>query len=85
MNKIILAKIRYLEGRIDNLPTIEIVQKTVEEILVNYGISKNPVEKYESKIVNSKEEVVRLSDLDFDYQSIGNSEWLMRKKMMGQI
>ena len=64
--------------------SFEIVQKTVEEILENYGISKNPVEKYESKIVNIKEEVIRLSDLGFSCQPIGNGEWLMRKKLLGQ-
>ena len=76
----ILAKIRHLEGRMDNLPTIEMVQKTVREILEECGLSKDPVEKYESKIVNSKEEVIRLSDLGFSCQPIGRSEWLMRKK-----
>ena len=35
------------------------------------------------KIVNSKEEVIRLSDLGFSCQPIGRSEWLMRKKTIG--
>jgi site-specific recombinase XerD len=79
----ILAKIKYLEGRIDNLPTIEIVQKTVREILEECGRSKDSVEKYESKIVNTKEDVIKLSDLGFSCQPIGSGEWLMRKKTIG--
>jgi len=81
----IIAKIKDLEGRIDNLPTSEMVQKIVSEVLEKSGFSRDPIEEYESKIVNTKEEVIQLSNLGFDCQSIGKSEWLMRKKILGQI
>jgi len=60
---------------------------TSEEIAIaeENGISRNPLEEYESKIVNTKEEVIRLSNLGFDCQPIGKCEWLMRKKNIGAI
>ena len=57
----------------------------MSEILEENGISKDSVEEYESKIVNTKEEVIQLSNLGFDCQPVGNGEWLMRKKILGQI
>jgi site-specific recombinase XerD len=81
----ILAKIKDLEGRIDCLPTSEMVKKTVSGLLEENGISRNLLGEYESKIVNTKEEVIRLSNLGFDCQPIGNREWLMRKKILGQL
>jgi len=48
------------------------------------GISKISMEEYESEIVNSKDDVIRLSNLGFSCQPIGNSEWLMRKKYWGK-
>ena len=77
----ILAKIKDLEGRIDSLPTSEMVKKIMSELLEENRISKNPLGEYESKIVNTKEEVIQLSNLGFDCQPIGNREWLMRKKI----
>ena len=81
----IIAKIKDLEGKIDNIPTVEMVQKMISEALEKNGVGPNFSEVYESKIVNIKGEVIRLSNLGFDCQPIGNSEWLMRKKMMGQM
>jgi len=81
----ILAKIKDLEGRIDSLPTSELVKKIVSKLLEENGISRNPLGEYESKIVNTKEEVIRLSNLGFDCQLIGKGEWLMRKKVLGQL
>ena len=81
----IIAKIKDLEGRIDSLPTTEAVQEVISEVLEKNGVGQNSSEVYESKIVNIKEEVIRLSNLGFDCQPIGNSEWLMRKKTMGQM
>ncbi len=81
----IIAKIKDLEERINSLPTSEMVQKILREILEESGLNKEPVEKYESKIVNAKEEVIWLSNLGFDCQPIGRSEWLMRKKILGQL
>lgn len=49
------------------------------------GLSKNSREEYKSKIVNTRMEDVRLSNLGFDCQPIGNNEWLMRKKTLGQL
>jgi len=57
----------------------------VSKILEENGISKDSVEEYENKIVNAKDEVIRLSNLGFGCQLIGNSEWLMRKKILGQL
>jgi len=81
----IIAKIKDVEGRIDNLPTTEAVQKMISEALERNRVGQNFSEVYESKIVNIKDEVIRLSNLGFDCQPIGNSEWLMRKKMIGQM
>jgi hypothetical protein len=81
----IIDKIKDLEGRIDSLPTTEAVQNMISEALEKNRVGQNSSEVYESKIVNIKGEVIRLSNLGFDCQPIGNSEWLMRKKMMGQI
>ena len=69
----------------DSFPTTEAVQKMISEALEKNGVGQNFSEVYESKIVNIKEEVIRLSNLGFDCQPIGNSEWLMRKKIIGQI
>jgi len=69
--KRILAKIKYLEGRMDNLPTIKMVKKIVSKLLEENGISKNPLGEYESKIVNTKGEVIQLSNLGFSCQPIG--------------
>jgi len=81
----IIAKIKDLEGRIGSLPTSEIVKKIVSKLLEENGISRNPLGEYESKIVNTKEEVIQLSNLGFDCQPIGKGEWLMRKKILGQL
>jgi site-specific recombinase XerD len=81
----IIDKIKDLEEKMDSLPTVEIIHKIVREKLKENGISEDSREKYESKIVNSKEEVIRLSNLGFDCQPMGNNEWLMRKKVLGQI
>jgi hypothetical protein len=48
-------------------------------------VGQNSYEVYESKIVNSKDEVINLSNLGFDCQPIGKREWLMRKKTLGQM
>ena len=61
------------------------VQKMISKALEKNRVGQNPSETYERKIVNTKDEVIRLSNLDFDCQPIGNSEWLMRKKLLGQI
>ncbi|MEA2055783.1 MAG: site-specific integrase [Candidatus Thermoplasmatota archaeon] len=81
----IIAKIKDLEKRLDVLPTDESVQKMILEALEKNGVGQNSSEVYESKIVNSKEEVINLSNLGYDCQSIGNREWLMRKKTLGQM
>ena len=86
-NLIILLANRstFNEPTIDSLPTTEMVKKIVSKLLEENGISRNPLWEYESKIVNTKEEVIRLSNLGFDCQPIGNREWLMRKKVLGQL
>jgi hypothetical protein len=81
----IIAKIKDLEGRIDSLPTTEAAQKMISEALEKNKVGQNFSEVYESKIVNIKEEVIRLSNLGFSCQPIGRSEWLMRKKIIGQM
>jgi len=80
----ITDKIKGLDERINSLPSAEMVRKIVSEILEENGIFKDSAEEYESKIVNTKDEVIRLSNLGFDCQLIGNNEWLMRKKILGQ-
>jgi len=79
----IIAKIKDLEERIDCIPTIETIRKMILKILEKNEIGRNSSEIYESKIVNTKEEVINLSNLGFDCQLIGNNEWLMRKKNIG--
>ncbi len=81
----IVAKIKDVEERLDSLPTIEIVQKIVDEIMESKGVCQNSSENYESKIVCSEKEIIQLSNLGYDCQFIGNEKWLMRKKVIGQI
>ena len=81
----IIAKIKDLEDRLDKLPTVEMIEKIVTETLEKYILDQNSSEVYESKIVNSTEEVVQLSNIGFSCQQIGKGEWLMRKKLLGQI
>jgi len=76
----IIGKMKDLEERIDSLPTREIIQKMIVEVLEKHGLGQNSSGMFESEIVNTREEVIRLSNLGFDCQSIGNNEWLMRKK-----
>ena len=87
MNQIkgITVKIKDLEARIDSPPATEIVQKMISEALERNGVEQNSSEIYGSNIMNIKEEVIRLSNIGFDCQPIGNSEWLMWKKIMGQM
>jgi len=59
------------------------VQKMVSETVKENGVGQNSSEIYGSKIVNSKDEVINLSNLGYDCQPIGNREWLMRKKNIG--
>lgn len=81
----IIAKIKNLEERIDSMPNNDMVKKIISDLLEETGISKKQLEEYESRIVNNKEEVIRLSNLGFDCQPIGKEEWLMRKKILGQL
>ena len=80
----IIAKIKDIEDRLDRLPTIEIVQKIVNDILEKHGACQSSPETYESKIVYSEKEIIQLSNLGYDCQFIGHEKWLMRKKVIGQ-
>jgi len=80
----IVGKIKDLEERLDKLPTIEVVQKLVMEILEKYIPNQDSREEYDSKIVCSEKEIVQLSKLGYDCQFIGHEQWLMRKKVIGQ-
>ena len=80
----IIAKIKDIENQLDSLPTIEIVQKIVNEILEKHGTCQNSSETYESKIVCSEKDIIQLSNLGYDCQFVGQSKWLMRKKVIGQ-
>ena len=82
--KEIIAKIKDLEARIDSLPTTETVQKMISEALERNGVEQNSSESYKSNLMNTKGEVIRLSNIGFDCQPIGNREWLMRKKYWGK-
>jgi site-specific recombinase XerD len=81
----IIGKIKNLEERLDRLPTIEVVQKLVMEILEKYIPNQDSREKYDSKIVHSEKEVIRLSNQGYDCQMISSDKWLMRKKLLGQL
>jgi integrase len=80
----IIAKIKDVEERLDSLPTIETVQKIVNEILEKKDVCQNSSEDYESKIVCNEKEIIQLSNLGYDCQFIGHEKWLMRKKVIGQ-
>jgi len=43
-------------------------------------LKENGNETYESKIVASEEELIRLSNKGYECQIIGTNKWLMRKK-----
>lgn len=62
----IIARIKDLEGRMGRLLTTEAVQEMISEALEKNGVGQNFSEVYEIKIVNIKEEVIRLSNLGFD-------------------
>ena len=81
----IVGKIKDLEERLDKLPTIEVVQKLVMEILEKCIPNQDSREEYDSKIVRSEKEVIRLSNQGYDCQLIGSGKWLMRKKLLGQM
>jgi len=49
------------------------VKKIVDELLEKNGIAETPLEEYESKIVNTKEEVIQLNNPGFDCESTGDS------------
>lgn len=80
----IIAKIKDVEERIDILPTIEMVQKIVNEIMEKKEVCQNSSEDYESRIVCSEKEIIQLSNRGYDCQFIGHGKWLMRKKVIGQ-
>ena len=80
----IIAKIKDVEERLDSLPTVETVQKIVDEIMEKKEVCQNSSENYESKIVCSETEIIQLSNLGYDCQFIGREKWLMRKKVIGQ-
>ena len=73
----IIAKIKDIEEQIDSLPTIETIQKIVNEIIEKKGVCQNSSEDYESKIVCSEKEIIQLSNLGYDCQFIGHERWLM--------
>jgi len=81
----IIAKIKDLEGRIDSLPATEMVQKMIVETIEKHGLNQNSSEMFESKIVGTKEEVIQLSNRGFSCQPMGSDEWLMRRKILGQM
>ena len=80
----IIAKIKDVEERMGSLPTIDMVQKIVNEIIESKGVCQNSSEDYESKIVCSEKEIIQLSNRGYDCQFIGHEKWLMRKKVIGQ-
>ena len=80
----IIAKIKDVEERLDILPTVETVQKIVDEIMEKKEVCQNSSETYESKIVCSETEIIQLSNRGYDCQFIGREKWLMRKKVIGQ-
>ena len=68
----IIAKIKDVEERLDSLPTIERVQKMVNEIRENKDVCQNSSEAYEIKIVCSEKEIIQLSNRGYDCQFIGH-------------
>jgi integrase len=72
--KSLSAKIEELENQI----------KLLTSGMVN-GNAIAPNQKYESKIVASEEELVRLSNLGYECQQIGQEKWLMKQKINGTL
>ena len=81
----IIGKIKDIEERLDKLPTVEVIQKIVIQMLEKNISNQDSREKYDSKIVRSDKEVIRLSNQGYDCQMIGSGKWLMRKKLLGQM
>ncbi|MDG6218120.1 MAG: site-specific integrase [Candidatus Thermoplasmatota archaeon] len=79
----IIGKIKSLEERIDHLTNKDFLGELVREVLKDKGFFDDDVEKYESVIVSGKKDVIRLSDLGFSCQPLGDGMWLMRKKVRG--
>jgi len=80
----LIAKIKDMDERLDSLPTVEMVEKIVNEIFEKNGVCHDSSENYESKIVWSEKEIIQLSNRGYGCQFIGHEKWLMRKKVIGQ-
>ena len=60
-------------------------EEDILEVLEKNGVGQKSSEVYESRIVNSKDKVIQLSNLGFDCRPIRSNEWLMQKKLLGQL
>lgn len=70
-----------------NIEDIKSLQAKIGEFenqikLITSGIANGEIaEKYDSRIVTTEEEIIRLANLGYDCQTIGQGKWLMRRKI----
>ena len=77
----IIAKIKYLESKIDNIVEREDMKKLIKEIVaqeIKMGVSQV---KFKSIIVSTDQEIIALSEQGYDCQSIGENKWLMKRNL----
>ncbi|MCW1296716.1 MAG: site-specific integrase [Candidatus Parvarchaeota archaeon] len=77
----IIAKIKDMDARIDNLIKTDDLKKIIREVVSQELKNQLMSKQYESKVVSSEEEVVELSNLGYECQPLGNGKWLMRRKI----
>jgi len=76
----IIAKIKDMDARIDNLVKTDDLKEVIKEVVREELKNQISAKQYESKIVSTEEEVIELSNLGYECQPLGNRKWLMRRK-----
>ena len=77
----IIAKIKYLESKIDNIVVGDDMKKLIKEIVdqeIKIGVSQV---RFKSIVVSTEQEVIALSEQGYDCQSIGENKWLMKRNI----
>jgi len=77
----IIAKIKYLESKIDNIVEREDMKKLIKEIVTQEIKMGVPQVKFKSIIVSTDQEIIALTEQGYDCQSIGENKWLMKRNL----
>lgn len=70
-----------MDARIDNFIKTDDLKKIIKGVVSEELKNQASVNQYESKIVSTKEDVIKLSNLGYECQPLGNGNWLMRRKV----